>query len=419
MDQITKQTTMNAEDITSRDTFDMENVTQRRYIPQRTSSMSDITKDTIFDSSMTSLPSISLNESWTRADLWEKINALTEELKNTVCELKIAHQEIENLNGENYRLKMDLQKTHKIIENYKKINIVDNITRTPVSRRKMKKNKRHSLDTSTSLHPNPLADWGRPSEHVKLLPNPLADANKSLTTLSLSSGNSLSVIPESSNISPLPNNNTSVNSVTGTKRKLCILSNRHFTGSLNTIEDTFSSEFNFCRYLLPNFRIKELFTNLKNKLCNFTMDDYCIILLGEADFKLDCNFIELINTLTDAIKDINMTNVIICTPTYVLGAPVYNYKIELFNTLLQVELQKNQFVHFFDSNESLNYEMFSDLSGRINKFGLIHIFKTIMMNMKIDFQRFPIIITYDSDCNRAIEKSSESNYIPSNQLFRV
>lgn len=81
-------------------------------------------------------------------------------------------------------------------------------------------------------------------------------------------------------------------------------------------------------------RTKLLLTNLNNKLLNFTMNDYCIILLSDHD-KKDSNCIELINIIGNLIKHIYYTNLITCTPTYyVLGAPIHNYKIELFNSLL-------------------------------------------------------------------------------------
>jgi hypothetical protein len=96
---------------------------------------------------------------------------------------------------------------------------------------------------------------------------------------------------------------------------------------------------------------------------------------------------------------------------------MYNYKIEMFNSLLYVELQNNQYVHFFDSNVSLTYDMFSVMSGRINNFGLQNMFRTIMDNIRIDFDIFPFIHS-NTDIDNAIA-STESCYSSTNHLFRV
>lgn len=91
----------------------------------------------------------------------------------------------------------------------------------------------------------------------------------------------------------------------------------------------------------------------------------------------------------------------------------------MFNSLLYGELQNNQYVHFFDSNESLTYEMFSNFTGRINNIGLKNIFVNTMKNIRVDLERFPITVTnLDFDCKKAIE-STKSNQSSQNHLFRI
>lgn len=114
--------------------MDLENVTHRKRY--RTSSLNDITnvneESCIFDSTMMSLPDCTNNNSQTLYEMNEKIKLLTKDLQ-------IAHQEIENLNTENFRLKADLHKSLNIIESYKKINeTIDRKSMTPLSGRKRK-----------------------------------------------------------------------------------------------------------------------------------------------------------------------------------------------------------------------------------------------------------------------------------------
>lgn len=140
-------------------------------------------------------------------------------------------------------------------------------------------------------------------------------------------------------------------------------------------------------------------------------------MLGEADFKHNnYNNIELINTLRLCLQNITHTNIIICTPTYVQGALMYNYKVEMFNNMLYVELQNNKYTYFCDTNEKLTPQMFSEFSGRINKYGLRYTLQNIMERFKIDFIDFPYIITEDE------QLKNSKNTVPfqnNNCLFRV
>ena len=97
--------------------MDSDNITYRR---PRTSSLSDLSnimdnnEKTIFDTTMLSLPDSCHENSGS-------ISELTEQNKTLATKLLSAHQEIENLNNENFRLKSDLQNMIKTINTYKGI----------------------------------------------------------------------------------------------------------------------------------------------------------------------------------------------------------------------------------------------------------------------------------------------------------
>lgn len=169
------------------------------------------------------------------------------------------------------------------------------------------------------------------------------------------------------------------------KTNLCILTNSASSGTLEDIEDTFSEQFNYIRYVSPYSNIKQLLENIDIKLQGFDMTDYCIIILGENDIKNTYNYIELMQQIRKALQGISYTNLIICTPTYIRGAPIYNSKVELFNNLLLLELQNNKYAYFYDTNLVVSLNMFSSKTGKLMKSGMKHIYKNILDRIKIDY----------------------------------
>lgn len=117
------------------------------------------------------------------------------------------------------------------------------------------------------------------------------------------------------------------------------------------------------------------------------MKDYCLIFIGENDLK-NSDYIHILDNLKKSLKNATQTNVVICTPTYVKGALIYNYKVELFNNLLYLDLKSNEYAYFFDSNYTVTHEMFSYKTGKINKNGWRNIYDRIMCNIKVDYDLF-------------------------------
>lgn len=125
--------------------MESENITTRK--PRRANSLDHLftNNSTLLDTTMKSLPSTSMNDSATIINLNETVRRLTMELQS-------AHQEIENLNIENFRLKVDIGEFQKIIDTYKKIISSDLKDMTPTTSR-----KRNLIRTTcTSTHSTPL-----------------------------------------------------------------------------------------------------------------------------------------------------------------------------------------------------------------------------------------------------------------------
>lgn len=208
--------------------------------------------------------------------------------------------------------------------------------------------------------------------------------------------------------------NNSLIKDTRRKRKLCIVSNCNYHRPVEIIEDVFAQQFEYCHYVSPNSRMKEILTNITNKIQDFNMDDYCIIMIGDQDFKGNEDSIELVKQIRETLKHITFTNIIICTPVYVTGALIHNYKVEMFNNLLHMDIEYYNYAYFFDTNRNLTLEMFSYKTGKLNRLGIKCIFESIFNRMSVDIQDYPIDYEYK---NKIITSTSQVQNIQ-NHFFR-
>lgn len=162
------------------------------------------------------------------------------------------------------------------------------------------------------------------------------------------------------------------------KVKLCILSNRTQSGACDVLDSTFNStKYTYCHYRNTNAKLEALLANIDKKVEGFTMSDYCILMIGETDFLNTNNYVELVTTLRQTILKLTHTNVIICLPTYICGAGLYNCRVETFNNLMCLDILTHNYAILFDSNHDLTYSMFSERTGRLNSYGLQHICENV------------------------------------------
>lgn len=197
------------------------------------------------------------------------------------------------------------------------------------------------------------------------------------------------------------------------KRKLCVLSNCNNYRPVEIIEDTFSEQFEYCHYVSPNGKMKEILTNITNKIQDFNMDDYCIVMIGEKDFNDNEDSIELVRLIRESLEQTTHTNVIVCSPTYVKGALIHNYRVELFNNLLCMDIQNHNYAYFFDTNRDLSLEMFSYKTGKLNKLGIKCIFGSIFRRILVDIKNYPL----DYDHDNSLKPLSSKAHIQ-NKFFR-
>lgn len=167
--------------------------------------------------------------------------------------------------------------------------------------------------------------------------------------------------------------------------RLCIVSTpsgRAGTKVLTAMLENFDS-FHCIHYATPGGGIPELLKNLPMKVKGYTKNDCGILMIGEKDFKSTENFdhISLVKEIICAVEALTFTNIVVCTPTYICGAPIFNYRVELFNTCLNEALQTSNSVHFYDSNLNLELDMFSLGSGKLLPKGMRNILKNVGIMM--------------------------------------
>jgi hypothetical protein len=165
-------------------------------------------------------------------------------------------------------------------------------------------------------------------------------------------------------------------------RKLCIVSTCSGNSVLKTAEKTFS-EYQVCHHLFTHGGVSQLLQGIERKLLYYTMDDLCIILLGHRDFRNTNNYVEIINLIREKINCIKNTNIVICTPTYLLkdNSRLINKRIETFNNILCKDILQHKHAFLLDSNNNLQYtyRMFWRRSGLINNVGLLRIFNDLKL----------------------------------------
>ncbi|KAF9421676.1 hypothetical protein HW555_002357 [Spodoptera exigua] len=354
--------------------FEINNITVRKT--KKTNSMENIlienlnNNSSLLDTTMMSLPNTSMSDS-------EDIINYKDTIKRLTMELESAHLEIENLNSENFRLKMDIGQYQKVIETYKKNELLfyptklsiqpiitqqhtDEITQTPSDVGDM------SFDTAGSFCS---------SEGIKHT-NLQAKTEVQMTTEDEEwTNNSQS----KKSLLYKPNEQHKPN-------KICILSTNKENKVLSIAEEMIEKRFNFCHYLTPGGSMYNLLDGIKTKLADYTKNDYCVILIGEQDFKISNNYYKLTVDIRNTLIDITHTNIIICLPTYKynINSNMYNWRVMNFNQSLYQDNQKYKYAYVMDSNANIEYDYntFFRKSGQINNYGLRTIFVSIIKLIK-------------------------------------
>lgn len=185
------------------------------------------------------------------------------------------------------------------------------------------------------------------------------------------------------------------------KPKICIFSTNTQNKVLSNAENSLNSS-ELCHYLRPNCKIRELLTGINMKIVNFTMNDFCVIMFGDEDFRATQDYFGIISDIREVLLEVTHTNVIICLPIYKYGRlmNMYNWRVESFNNLLYLDVSTHEHAYILDSNEELAYDytMFNKFSGHINDRGFRTIFESL--NRYMDVLRDGLSQTGPKDNNK-------------------
>ncbi|CAH0727010.1 unnamed protein product, partial [Brenthis ino] len=327
-----------------------ENITFRKARSQSLTELSSANSSTIslkLDGSTNSIPNISTdNNIIVIEDLKQKIELLS-------TQLNLAHERINYLSNENKEIKETLnvmlnyyeghkKKTEKIYTEENPSNRHKNIITTHENSEYNSKNEPHSIENTQNV----------------IIPSTIYHDKLSKCR-----------IRENNNKEKIQN-------------KLCIISANKTSKILSIAEERFKNT-QICHWLYPNCGIRHLIKNIHKKLHEYTMDDHCVILIGEEDFRKTENYFEIITEIRNTLKLIQNTNIIICLPTYKYSnlSPVFNWRIETFNNLLYLDITTYNYAYLLDCNLNLkcDYSMFSKYTGRVNNGGMKNIFDNIFL----------------------------------------
>lgn len=308
----------------------LDNITFRRNRTKSDSNTTSIENESLtstespIDGTTTSLPDISDDEDNQNTQLKKQLERLTTELNS-------AHNKIESLSLENTNLMRINQELLEQNEHYK------NMTCS-------------SSKLNTSLNQNNVKNC------------------KSI------------VINE-----PQANTTTIVQQNQNKQNKICIISANNCNKVLSIAEEKINN-YNIYHYLKTNCGTQQLLKGLKNMLKDYTMEDFCIILIGEDDFKTTNDYFELIYNIRSTLKEIDNTNIILCLPTFKFNSSsnLFNWRVENFANLLYLDIMTHLHAYLLDSNLHLTYDnrMFNNLTGRLNNNGMRTIFDDIKRQME-------------------------------------
>ncbi|KAJ8730517.1 hypothetical protein PYW08_001930 [Mythimna loreyi] len=323
------------------DNYENDNITVRKT--SRAKSVDNIlnnnlsTSSTLLDTTMMSLPNASPNDS--------DSSSLKDEIRRLNMELESAHLEIDNLNSENFRLKMDIGQYQKIIETYKKVKLQETKRFSPISARKRNFLKTSSFSTPTkSFSPSILPsnhepikkattlDVGDSSfntagsicstdeivptksllindvENSNMMTNKIdydIDHNERNNHTSLTSGKNL----EMTNI-PTPNKEPEKlkqQTVTKETQRVMIYADQTGYGVRNTLQELLGEKFAVTSYLKPNATTEEVLKTCVNTCKNFNKSDFVIILTGSNDI----NPMNIQTYLHHTLCQLKSTNVLV------------------------------------------------------------------------------------------------------------
>ncbi|KAG7295082.1 hypothetical protein JYU34_022551 [Plutella xylostella] len=387
----------------------LDTITFRRR--PRTQSETQMTEDeanstkNALDGTSNSMPSFSEDED-------EVVKDLKSQIEHLQIELKAAHDEIGNLSLENAELKNSIKVIEKENDMYKKVtNSLKNDLATP-------KKKKENISAMLTKTPRIITE-----KYVDNKIDTTKESTKQKTQVKPNHNNDTSKLHRLTTPKARDSNRNSstMTNQPRTQNKLLIVSSNKTNNILEITRTTFHSDYNSCHDLTPNVGIKQLLWGIEAKLKNFTKDDFCVILIGESDFKTTNNYFDLVVYIREILQPLHHTNILICLPTFKCHdhTSMFNWRVETFNNLIYLDALTHEHIFVLDSNANLTYDynMFSRGQGQLNDKGMQTVFYDIYKSINFVIKKYR-----ECPCNHITNKQSVTNSCNTNNssdFFRV
>lgn len=392
------------------------NITFRRNRSKSETTTNEADEDILLtnspiDGTSTSLPDISDDED-------DQSTKLKQQLEQLTLELNSAHNEIESLTLENMKLKHHNQELQKQNALYKKVacSPAKIKPQTPIIKKtsakisqclkkhteKSSESKEFTTRASKSTSPNGVQNHQQLDKSIIDGVISSTDIRERKTEVQITQFKYNSK-PKDTRMS-----------------KLCILSTNKNNKMLEIAEDVFPN-YRICHYLTPNCGVEYLISDLDLKLKDYNMNDYCLIFVGDEDFRRTKSYVELTISIRETLSKLQHTNIILCAPTFKLNdySTMFNMRIETFNSLIYLDACSYNYAYLFDSNYYLDYDfsMFVKSSSSVNNRGMAN----ILHNIGLMINEFTLHNGLNS-CNSSdkvtdLPHSGQSSVTDENELF--
>ena len=237
------------------------------------------------DDSATSIPEVSNDDIYNQ----ELITKLKEKIDILTLQLISAEEKIEILTIEN----KGLTQTNEELSNENKLYIKN--TKSPTNQIKNKLPNPKKIDEK-------LASKQTQTEQIL---NGKKIHNKGTQTTEVASMTANNQNPIINLQHSPPHSKDENEHLSKKKSKICIISENKYN-KIRTIAENKLQQSELCHYIMPYSGINNIICDLEPKLKKFTLEDYCIILIGETDFKTTKEYLSLISKIRDRLKIFNI-----------------------------------------------------------------------------------------------------------------
>lgn len=277
-----------------------------------------------------------------------QLKVLKDEIARLTSQLNSAHKEIEVLSLENSNLKKINEEFNKKNDIYKKIVSSPGKIKAKSSLMSPKK-----ITKTKQTQTSPISQ-----EHTSIMNN-----NKTKNCEKNISSSRQNIHTVSTVKQPYPS-----------KHKICLISSETSNWLYKIAERKNMNDYEICHYRKPRCGLRYILDNVERKVLNFTLSDFCVIYIGEEDFRKTHNYLELVMFIREKLLPLSHTNFIICLPTfkYMTNANLmFNSRIENFNNLLYLDNITWNYACILDSNLNLPYDYYtySKHYGNLNSNG--------------------------------------------------